>query len=151
MSNSLWPHYCIPQTEEIGSSVPGILQARILEWVAMPSSRGSSWTRNRNHTLCSSSIAEGFFTAESLGRPKVDIWYYVSFKCTAKWFHIFKHSEMIYYNKFGYHLSPQRFITRLLTVFSVCIFHYHGLFYNWKFVSPNLFPVLHISLSFLLW
>ena len=25
-----------------GSSVPGILQARILEWVAMPSSRGSS-------------------------------------------------------------------------------------------------------------
>ena len=26
----------------IGSSVRGILQARILEWVAMPSSRGSS-------------------------------------------------------------------------------------------------------------
>ena len=26
-----------------GSSVHGILQARILEWVAMPSSRGSSW------------------------------------------------------------------------------------------------------------
>ena len=25
-----------------GSSVPGILQARILEWVPMPSSRGSS-------------------------------------------------------------------------------------------------------------
>ena len=25
-----------------GSSVPGILQAGILEWVAMPSSRGSS-------------------------------------------------------------------------------------------------------------
>ena len=29
-----------------GSSVHGILQARILEWVAMPSSRGSSWPRN---------------------------------------------------------------------------------------------------------
>ena len=28
-----------------GSSVHGILQARILEWVAMPSSRGSSWPR----------------------------------------------------------------------------------------------------------
>ena len=25
-----------------GSSVPGLLQARVLEWVAMPSSRGSS-------------------------------------------------------------------------------------------------------------
>ena len=28
-----------------GSSVHGILQARILEWTAMPSSRGSSWPR----------------------------------------------------------------------------------------------------------
>ena len=30
-----------------GSSVHGILQARILEWVAVPSSRGSSWPRDR--------------------------------------------------------------------------------------------------------
>ena len=30
-----------------GSSVHGILQARILEWVAMPSSRGSSQSRDR--------------------------------------------------------------------------------------------------------
>ena len=29
----------------LGSSVHGILQARILEWVAMPSCRGSSWSR----------------------------------------------------------------------------------------------------------
>ena len=32
-----------------GSSVPGILQARMLEWVAVPSSRGSSRPRNRTH------------------------------------------------------------------------------------------------------
>ena len=31
-----------------GSSVHGILQARILEWVTMPSSRGSSWARDGN-------------------------------------------------------------------------------------------------------
>ena len=30
-----------------GSSVHGVLQARILEWVSMPSSRGSSWPRDR--------------------------------------------------------------------------------------------------------
>ena len=30
----------------LGSSVRGILQARILEWVAIPSSRGSSWPRD---------------------------------------------------------------------------------------------------------
>ena len=35
-------HYSLP-----GSSVHGISQARILEWVAMPSSRGSSWPRGR--------------------------------------------------------------------------------------------------------
>ena len=32
-----------------GSSIQGILQAKILEWVAMPSSRGSSWPRDRTH------------------------------------------------------------------------------------------------------
>ena len=32
-----------------GSSVHGILQARILEWAAMPSSRGSSRPRGRTH------------------------------------------------------------------------------------------------------
>ena len=32
-----------------GSSVHGILQARILEWVALPSSRGSSQPRDRTH------------------------------------------------------------------------------------------------------
>ena len=34
-------------TSPPGSSVRGILQARILEWVAMPSSRGSSQPRDR--------------------------------------------------------------------------------------------------------
>ena len=32
-----------------GSSVHGIFQARILEWVAIYSSRGASWLRNRTH------------------------------------------------------------------------------------------------------
>ena len=45
---ALWdPMDCSPP----GSSVRGILQARILEWVAMPSSRGSSWPRESNPGL----------------------------------------------------------------------------------------------------
>ena len=32
-----------------GSSVHGILNARILEWVAIPSSRGFSWPRDQTH------------------------------------------------------------------------------------------------------
>ena len=35
-----------------GSSVHGIFQARILEWVAIPSSRRSSRTRDRTHISC---------------------------------------------------------------------------------------------------
>ena len=34
------------------SSVHGILQARILEWVAISFSRGSSWSRNWTHVSC---------------------------------------------------------------------------------------------------
>ena len=37
-----------------GSSVHGILRARILEWFAMPSSRGSSQTRDQTHVSCTS-------------------------------------------------------------------------------------------------
>jgi len=41
-----------------GSSVHGIFQARILEWVGMPFSRGSSQTRDGTPVSC---IADRFF------------------------------------------------------------------------------------------
>ena len=50
---TLWPH-SLP-----GSSAHGIPQARILEWVAIPFSRGSSWPRDRTQV---SWIAGRFFT-----------------------------------------------------------------------------------------
>ena len=53
-----------------GSSVHGILQARILQWVAMPSSRGFSRPRDRTHVSCGSYIAGGFFTTEPPGKPQ---------------------------------------------------------------------------------
>ena len=34
------------------STVHGIVQARILEWVAISSSRGSSWPRDQTHISC---------------------------------------------------------------------------------------------------
>ena len=49
MSDSCWPH----------ELVHGILQARILEWVAFPFSRGSSWSSNWTGV---SYTAGGFFT-----------------------------------------------------------------------------------------
>ena len=43
----------------LGSSVHRILQARILEWVAIPFSRGSSWPRDQTSISC---IVGRFFT-----------------------------------------------------------------------------------------
>ena len=55
MSDSLQPHdYSSP-----GSSVHGILQARKLEWVAIPILRGCSWSRDQTGV---SRIAGRFFT-----------------------------------------------------------------------------------------
>ena len=45
-----------------GSSIHGILQARILEWVAMPSSKEYFQSRDGIHVSCISCIAGGFFT-----------------------------------------------------------------------------------------
>ena len=51
------------------SSVPRILQARILEWVAVPSAREYSQPRDRSHISYVSCIAGRFFTIETLGKP----------------------------------------------------------------------------------
>ena len=57
----LCPVLCNPMDCSLsGSSVHGILQARILEWVASPFSRGSSQPRSRTGVSC---IAGRFFTS----------------------------------------------------------------------------------------
>ena len=43
--NLCYPMYCSPP----GSCVHGILQARILDWIAMPCSRGSSQSKDQIH------------------------------------------------------------------------------------------------------
>ena len=55
------PMNCSPP----GSSVHGILQARILEWVAMPSSSRSSWPRDWTCILVSPALVDVFFTTSA--------------------------------------------------------------------------------------
>ena len=63
------PSLCDPMDCSLtGSSVHGILQARILEWVAIPSSRGSSRSRDWTCVSSISCIAGGFFTSEAPGK-----------------------------------------------------------------------------------
>ena len=63
------PMNCSPP----GSSVHGIFQARILERVAMPSSRGSSWPRDQTRVSCISFISVQAGPL-SLVSPKTSIW-----------------------------------------------------------------------------
>ena len=67
MSNSLRPH---------GPPLSmGILQARILQWVSMPLSRGSSQPRDRTQV---SHIASGFFTSWAMREaPKIYLYIYI--------------------------------------------------------------------------
>ena len=50
---------CLALCDPMDYTVHGILQARILEWVAFPFSRGSSRSRSQTGVSC---IAGGFFT-----------------------------------------------------------------------------------------
>ena len=63
MSDSCDPMDCSPP----GSSVHGILQARILEWVAFPFSKGSSLPRIESG---SSAWQADSSLSESPGKPK---------------------------------------------------------------------------------
>ena len=58
-----------------GSSVRGFLQARILEWVAMPSLRGSSWLQGiQPACLMSSVLAGGLFTTSATWEAQEESW-----------------------------------------------------------------------------
>ena len=75
MSNPCDPMDCSPP----GSSVHGILQARTLEWVVIPFSRGSSWPRDQNCASNDSCKDNWVLNHERhLGGP--------SCGCTEKWF-----------------------------------------------------------------
>ena len=52
-----------------GFSVIGILQARIVEWVAIPCSRGSCQPGIESASPAISCIEGGFFTTELPGKP----------------------------------------------------------------------------------
>ena len=53
---------CVTLCDPMDCTVPGILQARILEWVAIPFSRESSQAKDRTHV---SRIAGRFFTSQA--------------------------------------------------------------------------------------
>ena len=67
------PTLCDPlDCSPLGSSVHGILQARIVEWVAIPFLRGSSWPKDWIHI---SHKADRFFTVWATMKPIVKVYH----------------------------------------------------------------------------
>ena len=62
-----------------GFSVHGIFQARILKWVVISSSRGSSGPRNGTRVSCISCTGCRFFTTEPHGKPYSTYYGYMGF------------------------------------------------------------------------
>ena len=65
--HTLWPHGQRP-----GSSVHGIFQARVLEWVAIFYSRVSSQPGIESASLASPALEADFFSLYHLGNPTLD-------------------------------------------------------------------------------
>ena len=80
-----------------GFLLHGILQARIVEWVAMPSSKGSSWTRGRTRVSC---IVGEFFT-DWATREAPHIYVYIIKNIEIR----MKKKIYIYLNHFSIHLK----------------------------------------------
>ena len=98
---TLWdPTDCSPP----GFSVHGILQARILEWIVIPFSRGSSQPTDRILVSC---IAGRFFTVRATGKssscliPPLYPYYYIITKCLRLWapICILTHQKIYFCNK----------------------------------------------------
>jgi len=56
-----------------GSSDHGILQVRMLKWVAMPSSRGSSDQGIKPVSLMSLALAGGFFISSAIWEAQIPV------------------------------------------------------------------------------
>ena len=69
VTNSLWPKDWSPP----GSSVHEILQAKILEWIIISFSRGSSWARDQTSASC---ISGRFFNDWAIREFHIYIYIY---------------------------------------------------------------------------
>ena len=115
-----------------GSSVHGIVQARILEWVAILFSRGSSWSRDQTRV---SHIAGRFFivwatTLIPAGKFSLPWRYYLSSTCSL---------QLTYYSPLS---TPTTLIASLLCFHSILKLPMLALTMFCNFLFLHLFPLL---------
>ena len=84
VSRSVMLTLCYPRTAAPRLLCPWVLQARLLEWVAIPFSRGSSSPRDRIQVSC---MAGRFITIWATGKPWQSVWVPMSWRIwdSSKW------------------------------------------------------------------
>ena len=104
-----------------GSSTYGILQARILEWVAISSSKGSSWPRDQTWVSC---VAGRFFTVWATKEALVN------FRSSL----LFIWHECIYISFYGLHSSLCWLeIYEYISILNLIAIYVHG--YTFKHIG----------------
>jgi len=79
MLQSCWP-LCDPtDCSSPGLSVHGIIEARILKWVTMSSSKGFSWLRDWTHVSCGSCIKGRFFPTNATWEANASSAYWLAY------------------------------------------------------------------------
>ena len=102
-----------------GSSVHGILPAKILEYVVISSSRGSCQPRDWTHAFC---IGSGFFTPEPLGRPTLLVPYCKDI--VGQWCSVFWHQGLVSMD----HDGGNRFrMIQVYYIYCVLYFYYYDI------------------------
>ena len=111
------PTLCNPMNCNLpGFSVHGILQTRILEWVAMPSSRGSPQLRDQIHVSSVSCIGGSSLSLAPPGKPRYSLKRNENI-CLHKDLHMNIHYSTIYNSenwKESWHPSIGEWITKFV-------------------------------------
>ena len=110
---ALWnPMDCSPP----GSSVHGILQAGLLEWIAISFSSQSSWPRDQTHVSCICCFAVDSLSSEPLGKSMRPRGLIIS---SLIWF-LFQTNTLVFPIYFSPHFVLSHDILEL-SLFSSCI------------------------------
>ena len=122
-----------------GSSIYGIFQARVLEWIAISFSRGSSRPRNRTWV---SRIAADALLSEPPGKPP---------QSSLLLFYSKEINLFALITKEGFLISPcyslELCIQMCISFFSFFAFHSSSFLSNFKASSDSHFAFLHFFLS----
>ena len=119
----------------------GILQARILDWFAVPSSRVSPWPGDQTYISCVSCIADGFFILSHVGSlycyyTKIQLIFYINL-APATLLNSFTSSKRFFFF----------FLNRFLGIFSVDHLQIGTVFISYFLICMSLISLLLIALA----